>query len=132
MVTPASNSKLRTVLKDRRPHIAENRRNDTIMAPRDHYWLGIANLNPTLHPLRAFERNLSRWGQIKPIGGLIRKWNFEVAETFTHGRYHAASRRIPNETIIADRRRSLCIRGHADPIRFCNAAGYCGLDDHEF
>jgi hypothetical protein len=29
---------------------------------------------------------------------------------------------FPNETIIADRRRSLCIRGDADAIRFRNAA----------
>jgi hypothetical protein len=87
---------------------------------------------PHIASLGTFERNFSRCGRVKPIGGLISKWNFEVAETFTPRRYHAALGRIPNETIIADRRRSLRIGGHADPVGFCDAAGYGGLADHEF
>jgi hypothetical protein len=51
MVTPASNSKLRMVLKTIGRTFAGNRRNDAIMAPRDHYWLSSAGLNLTLHRL---------------------------------------------------------------------------------
>jgi len=36
----------------------------------------------------------------------------------------APKENLQNETIIADRRRSLCIGGDADAIRFRNAARY--------
>jgi hypothetical protein len=42
-------------------------------------------------------------------------------EAFTASRDNAASRRISNETFIADRRRRLRIRGNADAIRFGDA-----------